>query len=118
MTALNKESAKLVKKMKLYAVHLWYDGYGRHFDYGNVVGTIDDLINYFRYILECGYFWQHEKGCKKINMNPRSVASLCKNLYNASNNSDSNGFSGKFYEPAEITQELFDAYMKEKGLAK
>lgn len=112
MTDLNKESAKMVKKMKLYAVHHWHDGYGRHVDYGVVVGTIDELIHAFHYTLDCGHSWQNEKGCKKINMNPRGVVSLCKNLYNASNNATGNGFSGKFYEPAEITQALFDEYMK------
>lgn len=114
MTDLNKESAKLVKKMKLYAIHHWYDdGYGRRIDYGIVVGTINELIKYFHYVLECGYSQQYEKGCKKINMNPRSVDSLCESLYNASNNAVHSDFSGKFFEPAEITQRLFNRYMRE-----
>jgi len=63
------------------------------------VGTLDYLINgYFGYTLECGQSWEHEDGNHKINTNPKSIATLVKNLNWATNNSAQNGYSGTHYE--------------------
>jgi len=61
-------------------------------------GTIPELIEYFRYTLECGKSWEHERGNKKINMNPRGIKSLVTNLNNADNNSAANGCGMNYYE--------------------
>jgi len=65
-------------------------------------GTLPELIQAYSYTLECGQSWEHEKGNKKINRNPKSVASLCTNLYNAMNNSAQNGYGGCSFEWVEL----------------
>lgn len=65
-------------------------------------GTLPELIEYYGYTLECGVSWQHEKGNKKINRNPKGIKSLVTNLNNAKSNSASNGCSDTYYEVAEI----------------
>ena len=61
-------------------------------------GTLGHLINdVFGYTLECGQSYQHEKGNKKINTQPKTIKSLITNLNNAVNNSASNGWSDKHY---------------------
>lgn len=61
-------------------------------------GTLEELIQYHSYTLECGASYQHEKGNAKINSNPKSVSVLVKNLNNAVNNSASNGYAGIYYK--------------------
>ena len=58
--------------------------------------TVAEAVNYYGYTLECGASWQHERGNKKINRNPKTIASLITNLNNASNNSARNG-CGDYY---------------------
>lgn len=65
-------------------------------------GTLPELIQAYSYTLECGASWQHEKGNKKINKQPKSIKSLITNLYNAANNSAANGYSGYEFEYCEI----------------
>lgn len=60
-------------------------------------GTLEDLIRAYSYTLECGQSWQHERGNKKINRNPKSISGLITNLNNAVNNSAQNGYAGKTY---------------------
>ena len=67
---------------------------GRSHDY---TGTLAELIQKFSYTLEKGASWQHEKGNKKIDRNPKSIAALIKNLNNAENNAAANGYSGTSY---------------------
>ena len=64
-------------------------------------GTLEELVKHFKYTLECGESWQHEKGNKKINTNPKTIKSLISNLNNAKNNSAANGFSGTSYSLKE-----------------
>ena len=66
-----------------------------------VTGTLEYLIQYFSYTLECGYSWQYEKGNKKINTNPKNIKSLITNLNNAVNNSARNGYAGVYFELVE-----------------
>ena len=60
-------------------------------------GTLAELIKYHSYTLEVGQSWEHEKGNRKINCNPKSIATLITNLNNAVNNSAADGYSGKTY---------------------
>lgn len=60
-------------------------------------GTIEELIKYHGYTLECGASWQHEKGNTKINRAPKTITSLVNNLNNAVNNSAANGYAGVSY---------------------
>ena len=61
-------------------------------------GTLEELTEWFSYTLEVGESWQHERGNKKINRHPKTIQSLCTNLYNAQNNAARNGYSGYDYE--------------------
>lgn len=67
-------------------------------------GTLEQLIDYFGYTLEKGASWQNEKGNKRIDRHPKTIASLIKNLNNAENNAALNGYSGKWYEKKEVNQ--------------
>ena len=58
--------------------------------------TVAEAVEYYGYTLECGASWQHERGNKKINRSPKTIASLITNLNNASNNSARNG-CGDYY---------------------
>ena len=60
-------------------------------------GTLEELIQYHGYTLECGQSWEYEKGNKKINRNPKSVKALITNLNNAVNNTAANGYAGVTY---------------------
>jgi hypothetical protein len=53
--------------------------------------TLEEAIQYYGYTLECGASYSREKGNKKINCSPKTIASLITNLNNASNNTASNG---------------------------
>lgn len=61
-------------------------------------GTLEELIEYFSYTLEKGASWQHERGNKKIDRHPKTIASLVKNLNNAENNAAANGCGSTWYE--------------------
>ena len=63
----------------------------------STTGTIAELVEYYGYTLEKGASWQHEKGNKKINRNPKTLASLLTNLNNAVNNAAANGYAGEHY---------------------
>lgn len=60
-------------------------------------GSLAELISYYSYTLEKGKSWEHEKGNSKINLKPKSIASLVKNINNAENNAAANGWSGVTY---------------------
>jgi len=59
--------------------------------------TLPELLEYFSYTLEVGQSWEHEKGNKKINMNPKGVKSLVNNLNKAKENAASNGSPDTYY---------------------
>lgn len=61
------------------------------------VGTLDELVKCYSYTLEKGASWAHEKGNKKINRAPKTIASLITNLNNAVNNAAANGYAGESY---------------------
>jgi hypothetical protein len=63
-----------------------------------IVGTVEYLVNnYFGYTLEVGQSWEHEKGNRKINRNPKSGKSLVDNLNKAVTNSAANGYSSTYF---------------------
>lgn len=62
-----------------------------------ISGTLSELIKNFTYKLDCGKSWEHEKGNKKINTNPKTISSLITNINNACDNSASNGYSSTRY---------------------
>ena len=49
-------------------------------------GTLAELKKTFSYTLECGKSWEHERGNKKINTDPKSISSLISNLNKAAEN--------------------------------
>ena len=59
--------------------------------------TLEELVEYFGYTLECGAAYQHEKGNKKIDRNPKTINSLIKNLNNAVSNAARDGVGNKEY---------------------
>lgn len=61
-------------------------------------GTLLELIKLYKYTLECGQSWEHEKGNKKINCNPKTINQLIKNLNNAVNNSAANGCASETFK--------------------
>lgn len=62
-----------------------------------VTGTIEYLTGYFRYTLEVGESWQHEKGNSKININPKSGKALVDNLNKAKRNAAANGAPSEYF---------------------
>ena len=62
-----------------------------------VTGTLTELIEYFKYTLETGKSYEHEKGNKKINMAPKSISALVDNLNKAQNNAAANGYNNTYY---------------------
>ena len=60
-------------------------------------GTLPELIKAYSYTLETGQSYEREKGNHKINTQPKSFASLVKNLDWAVDNAAANGYSGKSY---------------------
>lgn len=96
------EAAKKPKMVKVYRItktHWPLRGDKRTY---KMEGTLEELIRAYSYTLECGKSWEHERGNKKINMNPKNIKALCDNLYKASNNSTQNGYSGDDYTWEEI----------------
>lgn len=65
--------------------------YGRDDSVNEKTGTIEELVEYHKYTLECGKSWEHEEGNSKINMNPKTGKSLINNLNNAARNTAKNG---------------------------
>ena len=62
-----------------------------------VSGTIEEHLKYFGYTLEKGKSWEHEKGNKKINMNPKTIEKLVEMLNRAEDNAARNGYGGTHY---------------------
>ena len=66
-----------------------------------VTGTLEYLKSYFSYTLKVGKSYENEKGCRKINMNPKGVKALVTNFNKAVDNASLNGYSDTYYEYAE-----------------
>ena len=62
-------------------------------------GTLKELTEHYKWSLEIGKTYENKrKDCKRINVNPRTIHSLKKNIFNAMNNRSANGYSGWFYD--------------------
>ena len=59
--------------------------------------TLAEAIEYFGYTLECGASYAWQKGSKKVNRTPKTIAGLMTALNNASTNTARNG-CGDYYE--------------------
>jgi hypothetical protein len=87
-----RQNKRRRNKMKEYTVIISRRGKERE-----VTDTIPNLIQYFSYTLKVGQSWEHEKGNKKINTNPKSIKSLIDNLNKAESNRAKNGCSSTYY---------------------
>ena len=67
-----------------------------------IEGDLQELIKSYSYTLDCGRSYQHEKGNKKINMQPKSITGLISNLNHAVNNSAANGYAGVTYDYIQL----------------
>ena len=77
------------------------------------VGTIAELTEAFSYTLECGASYAHEKGNKKINLAPKSMNTLVKNINNAHNNSAADGWGENSYSIGIVTSEEAKEWLSE-----
>jgi hypothetical protein len=66
--------------------------------------TLEEAIKHYDYTLLKGQSWQHEKGNKKINRNPKTIKGLLTNLINSENNAAQNGYAAKWYIAEEVTE--------------
>lgn len=66
-------------------------------------GTLSELQKAYSYTLDTGKSYEHERGNRKINLQPKSPKALCTALENAANNAAANGYSGTSYSFEEIT---------------
>lgn len=73
-----------------------------------IAGTLQELIKYYKYTLSCGKCYEHERGKKKINLEPKTITSLVTNVNNAWNNSSRNGYSGRWIESVKEVPEGCD----------
>ena len=65
-------------------------------------GTLEYLVNdVFGYTLECGASWSHERGCKKVNRNPKTIRALIMALDNAVHNTQGSNYDPDWYELKE-----------------
>lgn len=72
--------------------------------------TVAEAVEYYGYDLEKGASWEHERGNKKINRNPKTIKALLTALNNASSNAAANGYGG-YYTAEEFVGELSTAEM-------
>lgn len=91
------------KEQKRYRITDYYSPMygGRDREYTQE-GTLEELIEAYRYTLETGKSYEHEKGNKKINLNPKTIQQLCDNLAKAKDNAARNGYGGHSYDWEEI----------------
>ena len=64
-------------------------------------GTLAELLDNFGYTLEVGKSYEHERGNRKINMNPKNIEALVNNLNNAKSNAAANGAPDVYYSVGE-----------------
>ena len=69
-----------------------------------VTRTIPELVEYYRYTLEVGKSYEHERGNAKINMNPKNIEALVKNLNYAKSNGAANGSPDTYYYVGDESQ--------------
>ena len=67
-------------------------------EYKSPAMTLEEAIKYYGYTLATGKSYEHEKGNKKINCNPKTIKGLMTALINADNNAAANGYAGTWYD--------------------
>lgn len=86
-----------MKKAKEYTVICYHRG--RTTEY---TGTLEHLINkVFGYTLQCGASWEGQRGCRKVNTNPKSGKALVTALNNAVHNTQGSCYDPDWYELKE-----------------
>jgi hypothetical protein len=93
--------SKTVKRYRITDSYSPLYGSGRDREYTQE-GTLEELIEAYRYTLETGKSYERERGNKKINLNPKSIQALCDNLQKAKDNAARDGYSGHSYTWEEI----------------
>ena len=83
---------------KVYTIISNRRNYGRADSTSEFSGTMPELVYDFKYTLDCGASWEHEKGNSKINTNPKTIKSLISNLNKAERNSAADGNPRNYYE--------------------
>ncbi len=63
-------------------------------------GTLEELKEEFRYTLDCGSSYNGQRGCKKVNPDPKSIKSLVDNLNKAAENCCAH-YQDRYYSLAE-----------------
>lgn len=66
-----------------------------------VEGTLEYLLDYYKYTLECGKSYEREKGARKVNLKPATCKSLVTALNNAAHNCAANHCPSSFYAMGE-----------------
>ena len=64
-------------------------------------GTLEELTQTFSYTLEVGYSWQSQRGCKKVNKQPKTIKALLTALANAVYNTQGSCYEQDYYELKE-----------------
>lgn len=65
-------------------------------------GTLEELTQMFSYTLEKGYAWQNQRGCKKVNKQPKTIKALLTALANAVYNTQGSCYEQDYYELKEV----------------
>ena len=60
-------------------------------------GTVKQLVEWYQSTLENGKEYEHQRGCKKISLNPRNLEGLVNNLNKALDNIAANGYCEDYY---------------------
>ena len=90
-------------KDKVFTVKVTRYGFSRSSEHTHT-GTLAELKNKFSYTLECGKSWEHERGNKKINTDPKSISSLISNLNKAAENTGAH-YPTAYYELIDTVQQ-------------
>jgi len=103
-----------MKTAKVYKIQETKHSYKRDRIYTQI-GTLEELVRAYSYTLDTGKSYENERGNKKIKVNPKSINTLLKNLYNAKNNSAANGYSGCYFEEVPVTDEDLEEYLSDRA---
>lgn len=79
--------------MKEYTIVRYHRGRTQEY-----TGTLEHLVDVFKYTLTCGASWSSCSGCRKVNTNPKSVKSLVTALNNAVGNTQGSCYERDSYE--------------------
>ena len=78
--------AKSAKTPKVYTIEVTHFRLMRDNTTSSQTGTLEELKKYFGYTLEAGASYNGQRGCKKVNPDPKNIKSLVDNLNKAAEN--------------------------------